>query len=246
MKYSTTLINSYNDNQKMLRRSVESCLSQDKVKVQIILSTVRGDLAIDTVRKISKDIDIVINDKPSIYKQINNALPLVKYDWFSFFSGNDIALKNKMRDEIDLCRGKKKVCYSSYLKCRNGSDVKKAKFTGYCDYNYKKHLKGNFVSDVAVMHKSILDKYSPFREKFDKFAFYDLWLRICEGEGESVFVYNSKPTWLYLIDKNSLHQSRRRDEKRKLKFKLYRKFMLSHHDGSKKVFDTFKKFKENC
>jgi len=245
MKYSTTLINSYNDNQKMLNRSIKSCLYQDGAKIQIILSTVKDDPSIQTARKISKDIDIVVNDKPSIYRQINNALPFVRYDWFSFFSGNDVALKTKIRDEINLCKGNKKICYSSYLKCNNGADIKKSKIFNFFNYDYKKHLEGNFVSDVAVMHKSILDNYYPFKEKFDKFAFYDFWLRVCEGEGESVFIYNSKPTWIYLIDKNSLHQSRRRSEKRKLKYKLYRKFMLSYHNGSKVVFDTFKDFKEN-
>jgi len=245
VKYSTILINSYKDNQIMLKKSIKSCLSQKGVNIQLILSTVKNDPSIQTAKKIDKDIDIVVNKKPSVYGQINSALPFVKYEWFSFFSGNDIALKTKIRDEINLCGKNKKVCYSSYLKCKIGNNVQKSKTILFRDYSYKKHLKGNFVSDVAVMHKSILDKYSPFLEKFDKFAFYDLWLRVCEGEGESIFVYNEKPTWIYMVDRNSLCQSRKRSEKRKLKYDLYRKFMLSYHDGSNKKYDTFKEFKEN-
>jgi hypothetical protein len=249
MRYSTTLINSLNDNQKKLKRSIESCLCQDGVKIQIILSTVKDDPSIKTARKISKDIDIVINDKPSIYGQINNALPLVKHDWFSFFSGNDVALKNKIKDEIDMCVEEKKICYSAYymldkqFNIKKGFNKKKLRTINLSDYDYKEHLSNNFITDVSLIHKSILEKYSPFNEKFDKFAFYDFWLRVAEGEGPSVFAYNNKPSWTYVIDKNSLCQSRFRDKKRKKKYRLYRKFMLSYHDGSEPV-ETFGEFKK--
>jgi len=249
MRYSTTLINSLDDNQKKLKRSIESCLDQDGATIQIILSTVENDPSIQTAKKISKDIDIVINEKPSIYGQINNALPFVKYDWFSFFSGNDVALKNKIRDEMDMCVGEKKVCYSSYymldkkLNAKEGLDKKNLRTISLPDYDYENHLGNNFITDVSLIHKSILEKYSPFKEKFDKFAFYDFWLRVAEGEGASVFAYNNKLSWTYVIDKNSLCQSRFRDKKRKKKYKLYRKFMLSYHDGVEPV-ETFGEFKK--
>ena len=43
------------------------------------------------------------------------ATKYIKNDWWCYMSGNDVALPNKLKDEISLCESEnKKICYSAY------------------------------------------------------------------------------------------------------------------------------------
>jgi ribosomal protein L24E len=152
---------------------------------------------------------------------------MVKTDWFSYASGNDVAAPTKMINEIECClKNGKKICYSNFY--HTDKDLKVTRTTDFYKYDYKVHLKGNFVNDCATIHKSILDKYMPFDITWKNHAYWDFWLRVYEGEGD-VFCFNPNPEWYYRVSKNSKHIQRSRNpEKIKQNKKMKYKMLQSH------------------
>ena len=207
------IINTYKGNQKDLIKSVESCLNQRRCKVSLIVSTVLGDPSIETLRGL--DLNMVISSKPGIYSQLNAAAKELTEDWWCYFSGNDIAYPEKLYSEIKHCLDNKaKICYSAF-DAYNASS-KKLSTRRFHDYSFNKHLEGNFVTDVATMHRSISDKYAPFSEDFDNMGYWDFWLRV-GLEHPEYFAYNPAKTFKYIISKDSRHVKRKSDEKWKRK-----------------------------
>ena len=201
------IINSYKENKNNIISSIKNIRNQN-VNTQIIFSTAKGDSSIDIVKDLDID-DLVISDKSGIFYQLNNALKKVKGEWLCYSSSNDIWDKNKLRTEISKCiENDKLVCYSNFVNIdENNKEIGKRKFFSY-DYN--KHLKGNYVSDLSVFNYTKLKKYLPFNIKYNNYAYYDLWLRIAEGEG-NVFVHNDNYTWKYVQSKNSRHITKKMD-----------------------------------
>ena len=208
MKKVSVVINSYNDDPNHLRAAINSYLNQIGVEVELIISTVQGDKAISFAK--AKGLKLVISEEPGIYRQLNAGIEKVSGDYFCFASGNDVAMRKKLKFEMDLLeKSGKSVCYSAF----NVVDAKlmNHKTRSFHAYSYAKHLEGNFVSDCSLMKTEILNKYKPFNEIFDNMAFYDFWLRVAEGEGEEAFLYNPVPTWLYRVTKDSKHVIRKKD-----------------------------------
>jgi hypothetical protein len=192
-------------------QSIKSCLLQDYVKVRLIVSTVKGDTAVDVARSISPKIIIVESPHPGIYEQLNRALDhLGDAGWYSYFSGNDVCLPIKSVNEINMClKTGKKICYSNYI--TTDANLKNHRRTNFPPYDKTGHrTRGNFVSDCAMVKREIIDKYRPFVLKWGNFAYYDFWLRVCMGEG-SVFVFNPRPGWYYRIMKTSKHILRKKN-----------------------------------
>lgn len=220
---ASVIINTYNNSEEELRQAIESYLYQDGVDVQVIISTAKGDNSIKLANEYC--LDCCISTKPSIYPQLNKALSFIKNDWFAYASGNDIAHPYKMFDEIDACvKNKKLVCYSGFDITNSNLEIQKTRL--FHNYSYKKHLKGNFVNDCATIHKSLINKYGPFKLEHGNHAYYDFWLRIFEGEG-NVFVYNPNPTWMYRVTETSSHVIRSKnatkiEANKKLKYKMLR------------------------
>lgn len=226
------VMNTYKENPKFLIESVNSILMQKDVDIELILSTVKGDSSLDVLKDFN-NITYCISDNPGIYNQLNNALNYVSGDWFSYASSNDVYKFCKSKDELDICnKNNKGVCYSAYLKTdKNLNVIKKKKLTP--KYKYKTHLTKNFVSDVSLVHVGLLNKYGPFNEDFGNYAFWDFWLRIAEGEGEDVFIYNNKPEWFYRITDNSRHVRRKKNKAWQKRDTKNRKNMLSFHIDKK-------------
>ena len=227
MEKVSIIINSYNDNQLFLSQAIKSYLNQRKVDLQLIISTVKKDPSIITAEKINKNIDVVINEKAGIYSQLNYALNYIDGDWFAYASGNDVALHEKLFDEVSLCKGNKKVCYSAFYS--SNENLKNKRLTKLRKYNYQQHLKGNFVSDLGLLRVDLLHKYMPFIEKYGNHAYWDFWLRIAEGEGPTCFVYNPKPEWIYRISKDSRHIRRKKDKAWQKRNTKARHKMLADH-----------------
>lgn len=225
MEKATVIINTYKENPDYLRLAIESYLQQTDIEMQIIISSVKGDTSLRIAREYY-NIDLCISPEPGIYEQLNNAVKKIKGDWFSIASGNDVAIPYKTRMEIDCCKAEnKKVCYSAFLV--SDEDFKHTDVARFHDYDYQKHLVGNFVNDDAIIHKSLL-KYLPFKLKWGNHAIWDYWLRIYEKEG-NVFCYNPIPTWKYRMSKDSAHIKRKSDpEKHKHNIDLRNKMLNSH------------------
>ena len=221
---ASVVINTYKEIRGNLVKTIKGFKNQKDVDMQIIISTVKEDSAIEIAKEF--DCDVCISDEPGIYTQLNNAIKLVKNDWYCYMSGNDEVYSTKIIDEINCCLQQGKlVCYSNFVRFKNGKKISTRRFK---DYDYAKHLKGNFVNDAALVHKSILDKYTPFNVKWGNSAYYDFWLRIYEGEG-NVFCHNNKNGFKYIIRTSSKHEKRKKDITERLKTKKLRELMLQQH-----------------
>ena len=220
----SVVINTYKDRPEHLLAAVNSYMSQPGVAVQVIVSTVKGDSSLVVLER--KGVTFCLSSEPGIYHQINRALGLVIGDWFCYASGNDMAVPGKLLDEVRCCEAAKAfVCYSAFF----AADVHLAKrnLTSFYPYSYARHLKSNFVSDCAMMSTAMLDTYGPFEEKYGNAAYWDFWLRVAEGEGESAFVYNPKPTWIYRG--GGRHLQRKKDKDKVRRNKEEKRLMLLDH-----------------
>jgi len=151
---------------------------------------------------------IIVNNKPGIYYQLNNAIKHITGQWYCYASSNDVALENKLYHEVStLIRTGKKICYSSFIKC--DSDLNRHKTHRSKPYNLQAHYSGNFVNDCAMISVDILMKYYPFNGSLKNHGYHDFWLRVAQGEGPQVFIHSTKETWLYRINSDSQHIRRR-------------------------------------
>ena len=210
----SVVLTTLNDRPEWLRESVDSILQQEGVDVQLIVSTVEGDDSIELTQELS--LEVFVNDHAGIYYQLNNALPLVTGDWFACAGGNDVLLPTEFFDEISLCQEKgASVCYSDFYTA--DAELENRKLSCCQDYSYETHITiGNMVTDNAMTRRDILEKYKPFRDgQFGNYSYYDFWLRVAAGEGETTFIHNPKPEWIYRFSsESSRHVGRRRDKKR--------------------------------
>lgn len=228
-------MNTFKEDQNYLKQAIESYLNQNHVEVQLIISTVENDTNIPFILSNYPNVEIAILPKDqhpgkspkASFIQLNNALPLIRGEWFCFASSNDYAQPDKLISEIHACRyNNKEVCYSAFtLVDENGEFISVRKFH---PYSFNKHLQGNFVSDCALISKRLVDQYLPFNVDLNNYAYWDLWLRIFEGEGD-VFTYKDLPTWNYRQDSNSMHIKRRSNKQQQLKADQDRERMLSIH-----------------
>jgi len=221
----TVIINTVNENPRYLLEAIKSYESQVGVLVQIIISTIVGDPSVKVAGE--RGHKIVVSPKPGIYPQLNTAIKHIKADWYCYASGNDVAHPRKLILEVGEClKYSKKVCYSAFYITDNNLTVTGTRT--FYSYSYKKHLNiGNFVSDCAMMSREIIDKYGPFAFRWGNAAYYDLWLRVYEGEG-NVFCYNPVPTWYYRICHNSQHVVRGKNKSKKQANNALKAKMLVH------------------
>jgi hypothetical protein len=227
MNKVTVIVNSYNESETLFRRSLNSIQNNKNIDLQIILSTVKNDLCVEWAK--DYNIDVVINEQPGIFQQINNTIKHIKGDYVTYSSSNDVMCDYKFKLESDILkRTNKMVCYSAYNKFNINGEKKVQAFP---HYDFNTHLKGNYVSDCAMVKSETFFKYTPFIINFGNHAYYDFWLRIFSGEG-NVFVYNPIPTWEYLITENSSHFKRSKNELKKQQNENLRKIMLDTHTSN--------------
>lgn len=210
-------MNCCGEDEGYLKLAIESYLNQVQVEIELIVSTIEGDPCIEFIRANYPSVILSVFPKAEhpgkcpygSFLQLNRALPLMTGEWFAFASSNDIALPNKTLLEIQKCKAtEKKICYSSYQTINEVGAVTLTQ--PFHEYSYVTHLGANFVSDCALVHRSIVEKYLPFRIEYNNYAYWDLWLRVYEGEGD-VFCYNPDATWQYRILNTSMHIARRKD-----------------------------------
>jgi len=200
---------------------LRSCLAQDGVSVQAIVSTVPGDPAIAVAR--AHGAVVVIDASPGVpspsqmYRQWNLALEMMDGDWMCGCSGNDVTLPTKCLDAIRMCDATGgKICDSAFYQA-NGSLIVEGitDLSRYFPYQYKVHASGvSFVSDACLVHRDAVDLLKPFREDLGNYGVYDFWLRAGKKHPEW-FVYNPKPEWIYRVDRNSRHMRKQHDQKLK-------------------------------
>jgi hypothetical protein len=202
---ATVMMNSYREDRERFTRALASVLDNDVPK-QVILSTVDGDPCIAWAEDFP--VEVVVNEKPGIFSQINAMIPLVKGKYVCYASSNDSMYRFKLELECDILeQSGEGVCYSAFHRIESGT----RRTMSFPHYDHALHLSGkNFVSDCAMMRSDLLRTYGPFDLSEHNHAYHGLWLRIYAGEG-NVFIYNDIPTWGYLVTTDSQHQRRQKD-----------------------------------
>lgn len=230
-QYVSVIINTVNEKPEILLAAINSYLNQQKVKVQVILSTIEGDPSLVLGKKLG--LTLSISPQKGIYEQLNYALQYVYGDWVTYASGNDLACPLKLYDETAMClKEKKLICYSDYM--RISANMEPLQTFHSPEYMVRRHLQGNFVNDCAMIHRSLLTKFGPFDLKWGNHAYWDFWLRVYEGMG-NVFCHNRKVEWFYRMEDTSQHIQRRKDpEKIKINNDLRVK-LLDYHKRLLKI-----------
>ena len=227
----SVIMNSLNENEEYFDTAVRSILWND-IKIHLILSTIDGDPSLKYIKKFSGDIDIVTckphkKNVQGSFKQLNNAIPLIKNDYFSFSSSNDMMAFNKYRTEITRMRRKgHKVCYSAFYVTDERLNIRTKQ--EFMEYNYNSHLQGNYVYDCSTVETKTLKKYLPFSMKYYNMGFWDLWLRMYLGEGD-IFIYNPIPVMYYRQSAESMHVKRRNDPKKMQEYRKQRELFIQQY-----------------
>jgi hypothetical protein len=227
------IINTVNEDPALLEKAISSYENQVGVRTQIIISTISGDPSLAIA--INHGLEVSISPQKGIYEQLNYATKFIKGAWFCYASGNDAAEPYKCRMEIQHCyETNKLVCYSAFKVADNSLKVYSSR--KFHQYDYKKHLAGNFVSDCAMIKTDLLMKFLPFNNQvYGNHAYWDLWLRIYEKFG-NLFCYLDHPTWIYRQEDKSAHLQRKGNkEKTKLNIDLRIKLQKDHAEIAKKL-----------
>ena len=228
-------MNCIDENPEYFRQAVESILGQRGVSVHLILSTVEGDPSIKWIEGYSGDIYVSAfpkKDHPGrspegSFAQLNYALQFVKHKWLCFCSSNDVIFDSKFSDEIECCESQDKlVCYSD-ISITN-RDLNVINITKLGSFSRERHLQINFIPDQSTINYTKLKKYLPFSVQWYNCGFWDLWLRVYEGEGD-VFAYNPKSERYYRKLHNSMHIERNRDPKKVAIYAQQKSEMLKTH-----------------
>src|SRR3990167_2859283 len=145
MKVSV-IMNTVGERQDYLSLAIESYLDQKGCEVELIISTITGDVNINFIKEKYPQVKIITMDKlcekspKGSFLQLNNAFPHITGDWFTFASSNDIAIQTKLIQEVEMClnNGKKEVCYSSFHLIDEIGNLIRTQL--FFPYNYDKHL----------------------------------------------------------------------------------------------------------
>jgi len=224
----TVVMAVYGEREERLFREITNVFHQKEVDVHLVVSTVQGDPCIKWLERYPLNVQVLVNplnEHPGrsplgSFYQLSEGVKLIKGEWFCWMGANDITKTDKFISEIRECeKTGKKVC-SSDIKI--GDKIKRIP-----KYDYEEHLKRNFIPDRSLVSSDLLRKYLPFSKLYNC-GFWDLWLRIYEGEGD-VFCRTEKVGWTYLQHPESMHIKRRENVKDMKLFEQARKEMIALH-----------------
>jgi len=228
MEYVSVIMNTVGEDPDVLRSAIKSYLGQNNAKVQLIISTIEGDPSILLAEELR--LTVSISPTKGIYEQLNHALQYVEGDWFCYASGNDLASPDKLQDETRMCIDNKKlICYSDFKIVNEKWEPTGSRH--FHEYDISRHLQGNFVSDCALIHRSIIDRFAPFDLRWGNHAYWDFWLRVYKALGD-VFIYNRRAEWFYRVDGRNQHVQRKSDPVKKQANKDLMEKMLAYHKKS--------------
>jgi glycosyltransferase involved in cell wall biosynthesis len=228
MHGASIIISTYNGNQKWLLDAVDSYLNQKNVDIQLIISTVEGDLSLKTLKNYSEKIEFCVSKKPGIYYQLNNAIKLIDREWFASAAGDDIAIETKIFEEINVClKNKKRICSSGFIVTDEKLN-KIGKRGKDREYSLGQHLRGNFVSDCSLIHKTLIDEFAPFDLNCGNHGIWDFWIRVTKKYPDS-FIFDKKPRWLYRQHTGAKHILRSKSISKIKKNEAERVIMMKKH-----------------
>jgi hypothetical protein len=167
-----------NANLFRLEKTIESCLNQNSVTIEVVIATMTGDPCIDFICNNYKNRPRVkFNVIKKIYnntympKLYNRAVSIAQFEWITFITPNFIMTSNKCYEEIHRCLDNDMgIC---------------------CTYDIKKN-NDNIINHIT-MKTVVLRKYMPFNIRFKNNTFINFWNNIKLKEVDNI-IFNDTIT----------------------------------------------------
>ena len=232
----TVVMNTFNERRDWLKAAIDRVAPQVH---SLVISACEGDQNTDYLTEIlpSNAIVVVLPRHEQLgkcpqqsFRQINNALPHVQTEYFSWTSSDDLMHPGKYQRELDvLLSTGKQIVYSDYEMV--DADLRHLSFVRLGKYQYDRHLTTNFVTDLSLMRTELIRSFGLHGDRWRNYAFWDMWLRIFMARG-NVFVNLPQPMWQYRQDAESTHVKRKRSKEMQAEADRDRRAMLKSHGVS--------------
>lgn len=242
----SVIVTTYRNTREQLQASLASILHQERVIQEVILVMVSNDPLIEIGKAWAKTINsqakmtsvkfvkVRQDEHPGrspqgSFFQINEGLKHATKPWIRWFSGDDelFPRANIMAIEA-LERSGKLVVYSDYLIHWEDREDLQDEVAKFFPYSREIHQRTNFIGDVSVWSRDLID-YTPFRwETWGNYSFWDFWLRIYEDKGD-VFHHLPEVSWKYIKRNDSTHVMRHRNVTERQEYGEQRKKLLKAH-----------------
>ena len=179
-----SVIMSVRNCEEFLKKCIISILSQSYKNIEFIIV---NDASSDGTKTIinsfkEKRVKIISNKRRlGLTNSLNKALGIAKGKYIARMDGDDIAFKNRIRDQVNYMEKHKKVgVVGSWVKIidQNNKIIGNLKFP-VSNKSIKKYIftSNPFRHSTVLIRKSLFELYGNYDKLLDGAEDYDLWLR---------------------------------------------------------------------
>jgi glycosyltransferase involved in cell wall biosynthesis len=166
----------YNQYKDWFQIALDSAYKQTYENTEIIVSTVKGDLANEWA-KIFPDIKVVDNHSPDAKEQINNALKFAEGEYVIVLGSDDFYYPNAVKSMMNTVLEKDSVLvYSDLHHADENLNIVFLQRAPEFDYQKLKQLQ--IMCDSSLVKKSVLWEFGFYKPEWKKFAMWEMWLQI--------------------------------------------------------------------
>lgn len=211
----SVIVTTYNRKLEILKRALESVISQTYKNIEIILVNACPENT-ELEKKISKlvtqtkEINYICLDKNSgACIARNKGLKFAKGKYIAYLDDDDEWVKNKIELQVKRYRDLKDrnigIVYSSFFQINK--DKRKVEKFSNKEGNIIEYLLGsNIIGGTSnpLLLKKAVDEVGGFDETFPSSQDYDLWIRICK---KYEVAYIDKPLTMYYVSDDAITRS---------------------------------------
>jgi glycosyltransferase involved in cell wall biosynthesis len=170
---------------------------------------------------------VAASDRASIVHQINVGLGKAHGTYVTLIASDDFMLPGKIADEVNVAHMRNALLvYSLFFYGDDNLTITGGVTTQSVPvFSYDTLICRNYITDNALVHRSMYDEFGPFDESLEILAVYDKWLHIAEKHPTHI-VRNPVPTFIYRQHGDQAHEKRIAMQE-KDRFELYRRVVSS-------------------
>jgi glycosyltransferase involved in cell wall biosynthesis len=143
-----------------------------------------------------RDIKTIPTEKPSIIHQTNIGINQAHGDYITFIASDDFMLPGKIADEVHVAQVRNALLvYSLYFYGDENLTIIGMP-QNVPDFSYDTLIRGNYITDISLVHRSVYDEFGLFDESLGTLAVYDKWLHVAEKYPDRI-VRNPVATFIY-------------------------------------------------
>lgn len=166
----------------VLRRAIESVFKQNYKNFELIIVDDGSDDDTQMLLAQYSNIHIIKTSNQGVSSARNIGIQAAKGEWIAFLDSDDEWMENKLLKQVNYIQHHPefKLVHGDEIWIRNGKRVNpKLKHQKGGGDQFFASLKLCAISpSVALIHKSLLNQFSLFREDYPCCEDYDLWLKI--------------------------------------------------------------------